>query len=108
MRNTGEGHLQVPGFNDVPLCFEFPNLGRNIDLHTGFADWSQDPRLTAREVAMMRFMEAVTEEPGWERRVTDQTALENWPNQSIFPVRAQHPGMGLVSGRATRPLGVGL
>lgn len=27
---------------------------------------------------MMRFMEAVTEEPGWERRVTDQTALENW------------------------------
>lgn len=67
-RNTGEGRLQVPGFNDVPLCFEFPREDRFAH---GFADWSQNPRLTAREVAMMRFMEAVTEEPGWERQVTD-------------------------------------
>ncbi|EAW12426.1 DUF4246 domain-containing protein [Aspergillus clavatus NRRL 1] len=75
MNNTGKGRLQVPGFNDVPLYFEFPREDRFAH---GFADWSQNPRLTAREVAMLRFMEAMTEEPGWEVKVANPAALDSW------------------------------
>ncbi|KAF7160639.1 hypothetical protein CNMCM6106_008061 [Aspergillus hiratsukae] len=75
MNNTGKGPLQVPGFNDIPLYFEFPREARCAH---GFADWSQNPRLTAREVAMLRFMEAVTDEPGWENEVTNPAVLDTW------------------------------
>ncbi|KAF7173515.1 hypothetical protein CNMCM6106_007605 [Aspergillus hiratsukae] len=75
LNNTGKGPLQVPGFNDVPLYFEFPREARFAH---GFADWTQKPRLTAREVAMLRFMEAVTSEPGWENEDIKPAALDSW------------------------------
>jgi hypothetical protein len=75
MDNTGKGPLRVPGFNDIPLYFEFPREARFAH---GFADWSQNPRLTAREVAMLRFMDSVTDEPGWENKVANPAALDSW------------------------------
>ncbi|RLL98496.1 hypothetical protein CFD26_105121 [Aspergillus turcosus] len=75
MDNTGKGPLQVPGLNNVPLYFELPRQARFAH---GFADWSQNPRLTAREVSMLRFMEAVTDEPGWENEVTNPATLDSW------------------------------
>ncbi|KAF7159165.1 hypothetical protein CNMCM6106_006298 [Aspergillus hiratsukae] len=81
MDNTGKGPLRVPGFNDIPLYFEFPRGDRFAH---GFADWSQNPRLTAREVAMLRFMEAVTDEPEWENEVTNRAELDRWRSNAFY------------------------
>ncbi|RAH67604.1 DUF4246 domain-containing protein [Aspergillus aculeatinus CBS 121060] len=75
MDNSGDGPLQVPGFNDVPLYYELPRGSRFAH---GIADWRQSPQLTLREVCMLQFMSYVTEQPDWEDKCDDPDTLEIW------------------------------
>ncbi|RHZ45580.1 DUF4246 domain-containing protein [Aspergillus thermomutatus] len=75
--NTGQGPLQVPGFNGIPLDYQLPREDRFAH---GFVEFRHTPRLTAREVAMLRVMEAVTEEARWDEAVLqpDESRLAQW------------------------------
>lgn len=74
--NSGDGPLRVPGFGGVPLDYEL-NAGKRF-VH-GIADWYRNPRLTKREVSMLRFMEYVTECPGWDDAIhSDQATITTW------------------------------
>ncbi|PYH76798.1 hypothetical protein BO82DRAFT_295405 [Aspergillus uvarum CBS 121591] len=75
MDNSGDGPLQVPGFNDVPLYYELPRGSRFAH---GIADWRQSPQLTLREICMLQFMSYVTEQPDWENKCDDPDTLEIW------------------------------
>ncbi|OJK03589.1 hypothetical protein ASPACDRAFT_1862977 [Aspergillus aculeatus ATCC 16872] len=75
MDNSGDGPLQVPGFNDIPLYYELPRGSRFAH---GIADWRQIPQLTLREVCMLQFMSYVTEQPNWENKCDDPDTLEIW------------------------------
>ncbi|RAH47137.1 uncharacterized protein BO95DRAFT_441568 [Aspergillus brunneoviolaceus CBS 621.78] len=75
MDNSGDGPLQVPGFNGVPLYYELPRGSRFAH---GIADWRQSPQLTLREVCMLQFMSYVTEQPDWENKCDDPDTLEIW------------------------------
>ncbi|PYH85253.1 hypothetical protein BO82DRAFT_380854 [Aspergillus uvarum CBS 121591] len=75
MDNSGDGPLQVPGFNDIPLYYELPRGSR---FAYGIADWRQRLQLTLREVCMLQFISYVTEQPDWENKCDDPDTLETW------------------------------
>ena len=58
--NSGEHKLKVPSCG-LPVPIELPAAKRFAH---GFGDWTQD-RLTAREIAMLRLMNAITDKPRW-------------------------------------------
>ncbi|RAK98179.1 DUF4246 domain-containing protein [Aspergillus ibericus CBS 121593] len=66
--NTGDGPLQVPGFGSIPLHFE---LSPEARFAHGLVEYRHSPRLTMREMAMLRLMQHITEQPGWDRVVLD-------------------------------------
>jgi uncharacterized protein DUF4246 len=63
--NSGDGPLVVPGFGGIPIDVERPPTERFA--HASH-DWSQ-PRLTAREMAMLRQMNRITDLPDWHIKV---------------------------------------
>ncbi|RHZ57435.1 hypothetical protein CDV55_101212 [Aspergillus turcosus] len=75
--NSGQGPLQVPGFNSVLLDYQLPQEDRFAH---GFVEFRHTPRLTAREVAMLRVMEVITEEDRWDEAVLqlDEPRLAQW------------------------------
>jgi hypothetical protein len=75
--NSGQGPLQVPGFNGVLLEYQLPQEDRFAH---GFVEFRHTPRLTAREVAMLRVMEVITEEDRWDEAVLqpDESRLTEW------------------------------
>ncbi|SMR49949.1 unnamed protein product [Zymoseptoria tritici ST99CH_3D1] len=58
--NSGKRSLLVPGIGH-PIPIELPSAERFAH---GFNDWAQN-RLTAREMEMLRFMNRITDRPGW-------------------------------------------
>jgi hypothetical protein len=68
LTNVGHGPLKVPGFGGIPLDFELPPESRFAH---GLVDYRHSPRLTKREMAMLRLMQHITETPGWHRLVLD-------------------------------------
>jgi hypothetical protein len=69
--NSGDKPLCVPGFG-LPVDFELPADKRFA--HRAH-DWAQ-PRMTAREMAMLRTMNAITDMPGWHVAVMDDEDVE--------------------------------
>jgi hypothetical protein len=64
----------VPGFGGLAVDIERVPAERFAH---GFHDWAQ-PRLTAREMAMLRLMNRLTDIPHWEDLVLDDAAWEWW------------------------------
>ncbi|GJP97455.1 hypothetical protein AlacWU_10354 [Aspergillus niger] len=77
LTNNGDGPLQVPGFGSIPLDFQLPPEARFAH---GLLDYRHSPRLTKREMAMLRLMQQVTEQPGWDSAVIneDEVQLAQW------------------------------
>ncbi|CAI7583195.1 unnamed protein product [Penicillium glandicola] len=71
------GPLQVPGFGSIPPTFELPPEARFAH---GLVEYRHSPRLTKREMAMLRLMRHITEHPGWDRAIldSDETKLVQW------------------------------
>ncbi|CAI7587104.1 unnamed protein product [Penicillium bialowiezense] len=77
MNNDGYGPIMVPGFNAIPLNYE---LAPEARFAHGLDDYRHTNRLTKREMAMLRLMLHVTEQPGWDLAVldVDETRLTQW------------------------------
>ncbi|KAK3934566.1 hypothetical protein QBC46DRAFT_324902 [Diplogelasinospora grovesii] len=69
--NSGDGPLLVPGFG-LPVDVECTPMERFAH---GAHDWAQ-PRLTAREIAMLRLMDRLTEVPDWHVKVLEKDDSE--------------------------------
>ncbi|OJK04635.1 hypothetical protein ASPACDRAFT_1884306 [Aspergillus aculeatus ATCC 16872] len=79
--NTGEGPLEVPGFGSIPLDYQLPPEARFAH---GLVDYRHSPRLTRREMAMLRLMQRITEQPEWDRAIldSDQALLTHWHREA--------------------------
>ncbi|CAG8071117.1 unnamed protein product [Penicillium olsonii] len=77
LNNDGHGPLQVPGFNSLPLDFQLPLESRFAH---GLIDFRHSHRLTLREMAMLRLMLHITEQPEWDRVILDpdEARLAQW------------------------------
>ncbi|KAJ6128013.1 hypothetical protein N7471_009230 [Penicillium samsonianum] len=77
LTNAGHGLLQVPGFGSIPLTFELPP---EACFAHGLVGYRHSPRLTKREMAMLRLMQRITEHPGWDRAIldSDETKIAQW------------------------------
>lgn len=85
--NTGRGLLRVPGFHGLRVPVEHVPENR---FATGFGDWTQR-RLTAREVAMLRLMNTITDRDGWTVGVRDPDVVARWEEEF------KEDGDGLIS-----------
>ncbi|OOQ88845.1 hypothetical protein PEBR_11698 [Penicillium brasilianum] len=82
LNNDGQGPLQVPGFGNIPLDFELPP---EIRFAHGLVDYRHSPRLTKREMAMLRLMQRITEIPEWHRTILDgdDKELAQWHKDAV-------------------------
>lgn len=80
--NNTDGPLQIPGFGSIPLNYELPPKTRFAH---GLVEYRHSPRLTMREMAMLRVMQHITEQPGWDQALldTDETRLAQWRQEAI-------------------------
>lgn len=76
--NTGDGPLRAPGFN-YPVASQ---LEYNDRFSHGTNDFKQSPRLTAREIAMLRVMNALTDKPHWVEKVLDDDISKKWGEEA--------------------------
>ncbi|KAM0269429.1 hypothetical protein ACHAQH_009744 [Verticillium albo-atrum] len=82
--NSGNGPLQVPGFNryafDKMCDVHAPNAvseGLGKPFSHGINDWNAHI-LTVRERAMMRLMDAVTDKQNWQVKIFDDDITSKW------------------------------
>lgn len=76
--NTGDGQLKVPGF-----CYYHKFQLETLDrFRHGANDFKQAPRLTAREVAMLGVMNALTDKPDWHKKVFDDEIVAKWKQEA--------------------------
>jgi hypothetical protein len=68
--NSGRGPLAVPGFG-FPVELELHPEDRFTH---GVREWFQEPNITARELAMLSFMDKITDKPTWSTDVFDDKA----------------------------------
>lgn len=84
LNNTG-GPLQVPGFGLIPLNYEIPLPPPKAHFAHGLVEYRHSPRLTKREMAMLRLMQHITEQPGWDRALLGphDTQLAKWHQEAV-------------------------
>lgn len=76
--NTGDEQLKVPGF-----CYDYRyQLDYSDRFRHGANDFQQNPRLTAREVAMLGVMNALTDKPDWHKKVFDDEIIAKWKQEA--------------------------
>ncbi|OJI91511.1 hypothetical protein ASPTUDRAFT_113906 [Aspergillus tubingensis CBS 134.48] len=79
----GQCPLRVPGFDGIPLEYEF-EIGQRFT-HGVWEDSKRQPfRLTAPEVHMLRLMERITDIENWDQGVFDKHTLAEWRAQGAF------------------------
>ncbi|OJJ73122.1 hypothetical protein ASPBRDRAFT_53352 [Aspergillus brasiliensis CBS 101740] len=77
----GSGPLRVPGFNGIPLDYEF-DIGQRFT-HGARENTKRQPfRLTAPELHMLRLMERITDIENWHQGVFDEDTLSEWHAQA--------------------------
>ncbi|KAF2122175.1 hypothetical protein BDV96DRAFT_563037 [Lophiotrema nucula] len=79
--NDGTAPLKVPGFGQ-PIDLELQGSWQSFwpitwRFRHGANDFSAD-RMTAREIAMLKFMDTVTDKKRWEQKVFDEHIVEKW------------------------------
>ncbi|BDD56300.1 hypothetical protein MPDQ_002040 [Monascus purpureus] len=79
--NSGNGPLQVPGFGSIALDYDLPREARFAH---GLVEFRHTPRLTAREMAMLRVMQRITEQPGWHQALLEhnEARLAQWHREA--------------------------
>ncbi|KAF2495402.1 hypothetical protein BU16DRAFT_389520 [Lophium mytilinum] len=79
--NDGEEPISVPGFG-LPIDWTKGWNDEDKFAH-GASSWQQNPRLTVRELAMLKVMEALTDKPEWTRKVFDDTIVAKWREEAL-------------------------
>lgn len=77
--NTGDGPLQAPGFG-VAVDLQLPYRDR---LAHGANDFKQSPPLTAKEVAMLGVMNALTDKLDWHEKILDDEIADRWGEEAL-------------------------
>jgi len=49
----------------------------------GILDWALENRITARELAMLRVMNSITNKPGWETKIFDDEVAASWRAEAV-------------------------
>ncbi|KAJ0421278.1 hypothetical protein BJY00DRAFT_300939 [Aspergillus carlsbadensis] len=77
--SSPKGQLEMPGFN-VPLNIDARSLHgfRNALDPEQLEGEYLDGALTTREITMMRIMNSITDKPGWDEKVFDDTITTKW------------------------------
>lgn len=76
--NSGQVPLQVPGFG-LPVNVE---LNKDLRFAHGVTDATYE-RLTAREVAMLQLMDALTDKKDWQDKINDETIVGRWREEAL-------------------------
>jgi hypothetical protein len=85
MDNSGSGPLRVPGFG-LPISFEYTNWLQMTQTFELAAAGSYAERMTKREVAMVIFMEAITDKTNWNLKIHDTEIVAKWREEArSFP-----------------------
>lgn len=69
----------VPGLT-VPIDHELPR--ENRFLH-GVNEWAQCPRLTAKEISMLKLMDALTDKPNWNEKIFNSDIVARWREEAL-------------------------
>lgn len=71
-----------PWIGPIPLNYELPPKARFAH---GLVEYRNLPRLTKREMAMLRMMQHITENPGWDQALLgpDETQLTQWRQEAV-------------------------
>ncbi|KAI9689597.1 MAG: hypothetical protein M1822_010249 [Bathelium mastoideum] len=77
--NDGIEVLSVPGFG-LDIDFELDEDDPNRLQH-GIDD-CHSQRMTIREVAMLQFMDAITDKPNWDTKIFDDNILTKWRDEA--------------------------
>jgi hypothetical protein len=77
--NSGHGPLDVPGFG-FPVELELHPEDRFTH---GIREWFQEPNITARELAMLSFMDKITDKPTWSTDVFDDKATSQLYQEAL-------------------------
>jgi hypothetical protein len=84
------------GLQEQPIRVPGVGLPFDIEIEERFAhgasDWIQSPRLTARELAMLAVMDALTDKTNWHEKIFNEDVVEKWKEEAM--------GMKLISERA--------
>lgn len=75
--NNGKCPIAVPGFG-LPVPVELPSDKRFAH---GFGEWAQS-RLTAREIAMLRLMNSITDRPQWHLNIRIPDVIAAWSSEA--------------------------
>jgi hypothetical protein len=77
--NSGHVPLAVPGFG-FPVELELHPEDRFTH---GIREWFQEPNITARELAMLSFMDKITDKPTWSTDVFDDKATSQLYQEAL-------------------------
>jgi hypothetical protein len=77
--NSGHGPLGVPGFG-YPVEFELHPEDRFTH---EIREWYQEPNITARELAMLSFLDKITDRPTWSTDVFDDKATSKLYQEAL-------------------------
>ncbi|KAH6647126.1 hypothetical protein BKA67DRAFT_695577 [Truncatella angustata] len=77
--NSGNGKLLVPGIGSQ----DFYELPREERFAHGANDFKQDPRLLAREIAMLGVMNSITDKADWNTKVFNEDIVEKWKSEAL-------------------------
>jgi hypothetical protein len=72
------GSLKVPGFHDIPVDVQLPR----DQFAAGINVW-RGTILTAKELAMLDLINAITERPDWHVRIFQQGEIARWKADAI-------------------------
>jgi hypothetical protein len=77
--NSGHDPLAVPGLG-FPVELELHPKNRFTH---GIREWFQEPNITARELAMLSFMDKITDKPTWSTDVFDDKATSQLYQEAL-------------------------
>lgn len=80
LHNNGDCPLSVPGFRDLPIYLE---LGGGERFAHGSNDNNSPDNLTARELAMMRILDSITDKHDWHITVFDDDIVAKWCSEAL-------------------------
>ncbi|KAL4993278.1 hypothetical protein BDV10DRAFT_190137 [Aspergillus recurvatus] len=76
--NNKSGPLHVPGLHGLPINVLLPH----DQFTTGVNSW-RAPLLTAKELAILRLINAITDRPGWHCAIFDQHVTAQWREEAV-------------------------
>lgn len=77
--HAGDQPTQIPGLT-LPIDYALPREKRFLH---GVNDWAQEPRLTAREISMLRLMNALTDKPRWNEKIFQADIVARWREEAL-------------------------